>query len=46
MRPKGANSLSRGWGIDEDGASVKTPRRFYLRTRFAAKLLNENYAAI
>ncbi|MEE2903149.1 MAG: DNA mismatch repair endonuclease MutH [Myxococcota bacterium] len=47
MRPKGANSLSRGWGIDEDGASVKTsPKGFYLRTRFTAKLLNENYAAI
>jgi len=47
MRPKGANSKSRGWGIDEDGASVKTsPKGFYLRARFTAKLLNENYAAI
>ena len=47
MRPKGANSRSRGWGIDEDGASVKTPPKgFYLRTRFTAKLLSENYATI
>ena len=47
MRPKGANSRSRGWGIDEYGASVKTPPKgFYLRTRFTAKLLSENYATI
>ena len=47
MRPKGANSRSRGWGIDEDGASMKTPPKgFYLRTSFTAQLLTQNYAAI
>lgn len=40
MRPKGADSKSRTWAIDDEGRWVQSmPMGFYLRTSFTGKLL-------
>ncbi|MFT5432569.1 MAG: DNA mismatch repair protein MutH, partial [Myxococcota bacterium] len=44
LRPKGASSRSRVWGIDENGHRYQTlPRGWYLRAGFTAALLARNF---
>lgn len=44
IRPKGADSHARTWGIDENGHRFKTlPRGWYLRTLFTRGLLARNF---
>lgn len=45
IRPKGATSASRTWGVGPGGEAVLTaPRAFYLRASFTAAILRENFA--
>ena len=44
IRPKAADARSLTWGIDARGNRVPTtPRGFYLRSRFTAEILQQNY---
>ena len=45
IRPKGANSQSRTWGVDESGHRFQTlTRGYYLRARFTSQLLQTHFA--
>lgn len=44
IRPKAANAQALCWSIGENGKKVLTlPRGFYLRAKFTAEILRENY---
>jgi len=44
MRPKAASARSVRWGVNEDGAPIRTlPRAFYLRSSFVARILSRGY---
>ncbi len=46
IRPKAADAKALTWGIDSSGNRVPTtPRGFYLRSRFTAQILHQNYIA-
>ncbi len=46
IRPKAADAKSLTWGIDASGNRVPTtPRGFYLRSRFTARILQQHYVS-